>query len=88
MGYSGTASITEAPCLSRGRSSGGGADELKMGCLVSSSSQRGLGVRVIQGSAVWHEGTQIIPGMFSLSPLAKAPRLLKTADVGFNFYLL
>lgn len=47
-----------------GESSKGGADELKMGCLVSSSLQRKISIRVIRGSAAWHEGTQRILGMF------------------------
>lgn len=41
--------------------------------------------RVIRGSAVWHEGTQIILGTFRPSPPAKKKI---PHDISFNFYLL
>lgn len=74
-----------APCLRRSSSSRGGADELKMGCLVSSSLQREFSIRVIRGSAAWHEGTQIILGMFSPG---KSTAVLNCIDILFFFFLL
>lgn len=47
--WGGTANITESTGC---RFSGGGAHELKMECLVSSSLQREISIRVIRGSAV------------------------------------
>lgn len=63
----------KAQCLRGGRSSGGGADELKMRCLVSSSLQREISIRVIWGSAAWREGPQIILAAFSSPPLTRSP---------------
>lgn len=83
MRYDGTAYITERQCLRGGMSSGGGAVELKMCCLVRSSLQKETSIRVIPGSAVWHEGTQIILAMLSVSALAKTA----ACRHHLNFYL-
>lgn len=81
--YGGAANIREGERIAGGESSKGGADELKMGCLVSSSLQRKISIRVIRGSAAWHEGTQRIPG-----PSCTVSAAVRTAAQAplFNFH--